>query len=575
MRSMRDASFFTQPDVDWQRRYEALRASFVERLPARVVADRFGYSVGYVNLLRHQFRHGKIDFSEPVPEGRAARRRVTADVRRKIIEWRQRRLSAGEITELLSEEGVEISVRTVERVLAEEGFAKLPRRTRLKIGLTVTGAEVPARSEPVDVARLEGFRASSPGAGVFLFAPFLARFAVNEIVEAARLPETKAIAARHYLLSFLALKLLGTERYAHVGEHGFDPGLGLFAGLNVLPKCTALSTYSYSLDEVHLTRLQQAFVKKAAKLKLYDGNIINLDFHTAPHYGDESVLENHWAGARGRVMKGALTLFAQDAASKLMLYTAADIQRAEADDQVLGFLSFWKRVRRGVRPTLVFDSRFTTYVHLSQLNRQKVRFITLRRRGKRLEAGVEKLQGWKRITIPHAKRKYPHPLVHESRQALRGYDGEVRQIIVRGNGHEKPAFIITNDFEAPVELIVGHYARRWRVENGIAEAVNFFHLNALSSPILIKIHFDVVMTMIADTLYSQLAQKLRGFEHCDAPKLYRNFVRGGGTVEVRGGHVTVTYPRRAHNPILRAVPWQRLPQAVPGLDNAALTLRFE
>jgi len=575
MRSMRDASFFTQPTPDWQRRYEALRASFVERLPAQVIADRFGYSVSYVHLLRHQFRHGKIDFSEPVAEGRAARRRVTAEVRRKIVSWRERRLSAGEITELLSEEGTEISVRTVERVLAEEGFAKLPRRTRLKIGLTVKGAAVPARSQPVSVAQLEGFRGSSPGAGVFLFAPFLARLEVDAIVRAAGLPGTKVIAARHYLLSFLALKLLGTERYAHVGEHGFDPGLGLFAGLNVLPKCTALSTYSYSLDEVHLMRLQQAFVKKAAKLGLYDASVINLDFHTVPHYGDESVLEKHWAGARGRVMKGALTLFAQDADSKLMLYTAADIQREEADDQVLSFLAFWKRVRRGVRPTLVFDSRFTTYVHLSQLNTQGVRFITLRRRGKRLEQRVGKIQDWKRITIPHDKRKYPHPLIHESRVVLRGYDGEVRQIIVRGNGHEKPAFIITNDFEAPVELVVGHYSRRWRVENGIAEAVNFFHLNALSSPILVKVHFDVVMTMIADTLYSQLAQKLRGFEHCDAPKLYRHFVRGGGTVEVRGGHVTVTYPRRAHNPILRSVPWQRLPQTVPGLDGAELSLRFE
>lgn len=572
---MRDASYFTHPTHDWQRRYEALRASFVERLPASVVADRFGYSVGYVHLLRHQFRHGKIDFSEPVPEGRAARRRVTAEVRGKIIAWRQRRLSAGEITELLSEEGVEISVRTVERGLAEEGFPKLPRRTRLKIGLTVQGAEVPARSEAVGVAQLEGFRASSPGAGVFVFAPFLARFEVDELVRAAGLPGTQAIPARRYLLSFLALKLLGTERYAHVGEHGFDPGLGVFAGLNVLPKCTALSTYSYSLDEVHLTRLQRAFVKKAAKLGLYDASVINLDFHTVPHYGDESVLETHWAGARGKRMKGALTLFAQDASSKLVLYTAADIQRAEANDQVLAFLSFWKRVRRGVPPTLVFDSRFTTYAHLSQLNAQGVRFITLRRRGKRLEEKVGKIQDWQRITIPHDKRKYPHPLVHESRVALRGYDGDLRQIIVRGNGHEKPAFLITNDLEAPVELAVGHYARRWRVENGIAEAVKFFHLNALSSPILIKVHFDVVMTLIADTLYSQLAQKLRGFERCDAPKLYRHFVRGGGTVEVRGGHVTVTYPRKAHNPILRAVRWQRLPQAVPGLDGAGLTLRFE
>ncbi len=572
---MRDDTFFTHPKLDWQRRYEALRACLVERLPAKVVADRFGYTPGYVRLLKHQFRHGKIDFSEPVPEGRAARRRVTMQVRDKIKNWRERRLSAGEITGLLSEDGVEISVRTVERVLAEEGFPKLPRRTRIKAGLTVKGAEIPERSEAVTVGELDGKRFDSAGAGVFLFAPFLAQLDIDKVVRAAGLPGSKVIPAKSYLLSFLGLKLLGTERYAHVGDHAFDPGLGLFAGLNVLPKCTAMASYSYSLDESHLVRLQRAFVKQASGLGLYDGSIINLDFHTAPHYGDESVLEKHWAGARGKVMKGALCLFAQDADSKLMLYTASDIRRDEADDQVLSFLSFRKSVQRGVQPTLVFDSRFTTYSKLSELNAQGVRFITLRRRGKRQLQQVDGLAGWKRIHIPHAKRKYPNPQVHESVIKLRGYDGSVRQIIVRGNGHEKPTFLVSNDFDMPVELLVGNYARRWRVENGIAEAVKFFHLNALSSPILVKIHFDIALTMVADTLYTMLARKLRGFEECDAPKLFRNFVRGKGIVEVRDGSVTVTYPKRAHNPILRAVPWDHLPQRLPGLSGTPLDLRFK
>jgi hypothetical protein len=573
---MRDASFFTNPTHDWQRRYEALRASFVERLPAKVVADRFGYKPAYVRLLRHHFRHGKLDFSEPVPEGKVRRRRVTAEVRGKITKWRERRLSSGEITELLCKENIEVSVRTVERVLAEEGFPKLPRRTQIKVGLTVKGAEIPERSEALTIGGLDGRAFDCAGAGVFLFAPFLAQLDIPEVVRAAQLPGTKVIPAVSYLLSFLTLKLLGNERWAHVGEHAFDPGLGLLAGLNVLPKCTAMSTYSYSLDEVHLHRLQQAFVRQANRLGLYDGSVINLDFHSAPHFGDESVLEKHWAGARGKRMKAALSLFAQDAESKLILYTAADIRRSEADDQVLEFLSFWSKVNRGVKPTLVFDSGLTTYDRLSQLNGQEgVKFITLRRRGKKLLESIDSLTGWSRIQIPHAKRKYPNPEVHESMVHLRGYSGSVRQVIVRGNGHEKPAFLITNDSEGPVELIVGTYARRWRVENGIAEAVKFFHLNALSSPILVKVHFDIAVTMIADTLYTMLARKLRGFEQCDAPKLHRHFVHGKGRIDVNADTVTVTYPRRAHNPILRAVPWANLPMRLPALGDAKLQLRFQ
>jgi transposase len=573
--NMCDASFFHNPTSDWQRRYEALRAIFVERLPAKAVADRFGYTPAYVRQLTHSFRHGKIDLAEPPPAGKAGRRRVGAEERRKIIDWRQQGLSAGNIVELLAEDGVEISIRTVERILAEEGFAKLPRRTRLQIGRTVKNARVPARAEKVTLAKLDGCRWESAGAGIFLFAPFLARLNLNRILATANLPASKCLGADNYFLALLALKLLGTRCHSHVGDHSFDPGPGLFAGLNVLPKCTALSTYGYSLDAAHLERLQKAFVAEASSLGLYGREVINLDFHTVPHFGDESVLEKHWAGARNQVMKGALTLFAQDAESKLILYTGADIRRDEADDQVLDFLTFWKELNPEAFPTLVFDSKFTTYAHLYELDTMGIQFITLRRRGQKLLRQAEQLTPWRRVNIPHAKRKYPNPLIHDSRVTLRGYEGEVRQIVLRGNGHEKPAFLITNDFDSPAELLVSNYARRWRVENGIAEAVDFFHLNALSSPILIKVQLDVIMTMIADTLYYMLARRLRGFEECDARKLYRHFVRASGQISINGDRVTVTYAKQAHNPILRSVPWHTLPAEIPGCPGAKLNLVFK
>lgn len=572
---MSNASYFLHPKHEWQRRYETLRACFIDRLSDKAIAARFGYKPGYVRLLKHQFRHGKIDFSEPIPEGKKRRRRVTQEIRSKICEWRRQNLSAGEITELLSEDGTELSIRTVERVLSEEGFPRLPRRTQIKIGLNVQGGEIPEKSEKITLGDVNGKTIDCPNAGVFLFAPFLAQFDIDKILSTARLPGSKIIPAKSYFLSFLSLKLLGNERYAHVDGHAFDPGVGLFAGLNVLPKCTAMSTYSYSLDDHHILALQKHFVAQAYKLGLYGGDIVNLDFHTAPHFGEQSELEKHWAGARNKRMKGALCLFAQDAASKLMLYTACDIKRNESDDQVLSFLSYWKGIERGLLPTFIFDSKFTTYPKLSELNSQKIKFVTLKRRGKKEIEMVDKLEGWERIKIPHAKRKYPNPYVHESYVELSKYHGTVRQLIVRGNGREKPTFLITNDFDTDKALILGNYARRWRVENGIAEAVKFFHLNALSSPILVKIYFDIAMTLIADTLYSMLTKRLRGFENCDAPKVYRNFIRGKGTVTVNDNDVTVTYPKRAHNPILRKVAWSNLPKDLPGLGGVRLNFRFK
>ena len=571
---MRDATFFTRPVPDWQRRYEALRAAFVERQPDRVVAERFGYSPSYVSLLKHKFRHGKIDLAEPVMEGRANRHKVDSRARQLICDYRQKNLAAGDIAELLSEDGYDLSVRTVERVLAEEGFPKLARRTRLKIGRTVKGAQVPERSRQISLTELEGKTIDSAAAGVFLFAPFLSQLGFDAIVKEAGLPGNKHLSALNYTLSVLALKLLGEERYAHVTDHSFDSGLGLFAGLNLLPKCTALSTYSYSLDQEHILKLQEEFVKNALKLRFYEQSIVNLDFHTAPHFGDESVLEEHWAGARGKRMKGALSLFAQDAMSKLILYTAADIKRSESDRQVLDFLKYWQEMPFKKDPTFIFDSKFTSYANLKELDLEGVKFITLRRRGQRLVEDASKLEPWQRIKIEHDKRKYPNPLVHDSTVEIRSYDGILRQVVLTGNGREKPTFLISNDFETPVELLVGNYARRWRVENSIAEAVKFFHLNALSSPILIKIHFDLALTMIADTLYYRLAQHLRHFESCDAGKLYRQFIEGQGQINVQDGKIVVSYPKRAHNPVLRAVKWENLPSRIPWLGNASLEFKF-
>ena len=105
--------------------------------------------------------------------------------------------------------------------------------------------------------------------------------------------------------------------------------------------------------------------------------------------------------------------------------------------------------------------------------------------------------------------------------------------------------------------------------------MKFFHLNALPSPILIKVHFDIVMTMIADTLYSRLAQNLRGCEACDAPRLYRDFVKGKGEVAFKEGRMSVKYPRRAHNPILQAVPWHRLTQEIPLLNGTPINFHFQ
>ncbi len=91
----------------------------------------------------------------------------------------------------------------------------------------------------------EPLRLRTRVAGVFLFLPLLAGLGFHTLVRQAGYPGTEMIPADAALLSLLALKLLRKERLSHIEDLNLDHALGLFAGLNVLPKKTFVTDYSY------------------------------------------------------------------------------------------------------------------------------------------------------------------------------------------------------------------------------------------------------------------------------------------------------------------------------------------
>jgi hypothetical protein len=476
----------------------------------------------------------------------------------------------------LAIEGHEVSPRTISRLLKAAGFPAVPRRAKLAIGETVKGTTVPAEAHILRQDILEGRKVTCSVGGIFLFAPLIEKMRLPQVVEDALLPGSRQIPSLQYFLSFLALKLSGKERLSQINDYNFDEGMGLFAGLNVLPKCTPISDYSYRLEPSILDRLLKGFVRQMNKQHAYRSKTINLDFHSIPHWGEQSVLDTHWVPTRGKRLKGALTLFAQDCQSELFQYAQADILRSEASEQILDFVSFWKKIHGKLDSTLVFDSKLTTYEHLNTINQMGIDFITLRRRGKKLLDAVEQIPAkkWKRTHLDIPKRKYKTPLLYESMIKLDGYDSEIRQIVMKGTGREQPSFLVTNDFDSPADSIVLRYAQRWRIENGIAEAVKFFSLNALSSSLLIKVHFDVLMTMIAHALYHRLSQKLRGFEHCRSATIFRHFINMKADIMVRGNNIMVKFPRRSHNPIIKAAKFDERAPSISWLGNRHLQFEF-
>ncbi|MFW0860481.1 MAG: helix-turn-helix domain-containing protein, partial [Dehalococcoidia bacterium] len=323
-------SFFDQPLSNRQKQYEAVRAIIKDGMLAEAVAGKFGYKTSTIYALVRDARSGKLDLFPPVPKG-PRQRRTPSNVQSLIIHLRKENLSSPDIHQRLAEEGIHLSSRTIERILTDAGFAKLKRRTYKELGRSSKNKIVPDRSEHLDFSQLKPFKVDCPIVGIFFFLPYIIEPGIVDIVEKCRLPESSDISATSACLAMLLLKLIGNKRLSHMEHYDQEPGLGVFASLNVLPKSTYMSTYSCRTSEDMLFQFQKELLQRFRSVypHFYSGDFINLDFHSIPHFGDESEMEKLWCGARGKALKGANTIFAQDAQSNEILYTRADILRKE------------------------------------------------------------------------------------------------------------------------------------------------------------------------------------------------------------------------------------------------------
>jgi len=130
------------------------------------------------------------------------------------------------------------------------------------------------------------------------------------------------------------------------------------------------------------------------------------------------------------------------------------------------------------------------------------------------------------------------------------YQGTLQQVLIRDLGHDEPTILLTNDKNFKLKPILTRYARRMLIENGLSDAVDFFHLDALSSAVALNVDFDVLLTVIGSGIYRMFAKMLHGYERAQARQIFRRFLDTSARVTVSKQAVTVQLPRRAHNPIL-------------------------
>jgi transposase len=567
--------FFLEPEQTKHRHYEALRAFFVEQRSSSEVADSFGYTAGSFRQLCHQFRR------EPEPRFFVASRRgprcqpKKSAARDHVIALRKKNYSVYDISNALAERGIALSPTAVGELLKDEGFAPLPRRR---------DDERPARARP-DKAQVADARQLdlSPRqfhtrfGGLFLFLPALVAADFDRIVSRAALPGSMQIPAAHAMRSLLALKLFDGKRHGHVMSDVFDEGLALFAGLNAPPKRSFLTEYSCRINPASYPKLMRLWFDAANLLGLERGTSFDLDFHTIPFHGEDALMQKHYVSRRSRRQKGMLAFLAQDEGQRVFCYANAQIRKEDQSDEILRFVEFWKKRTGRLPEELVFDSQLTTYANLNRLNEMGVKFMTLRRRTRQMleRIAAEPRSAWRRVELERVTRAYRTPRVLDRKIELNGYGDPIRQLTITELGHEEPTILLTNQLRRSAAKLIERYAHRMLIENAIADGIEFFHMDALSSAVAMKVNCDLQLTLIANSLYRLLGARIGdGYQRAKCAHIFRDFVKATGTVIIGDRDFVVRFQKRAHNPLLLAAGFGNTDIVVPWLGRKRLSLAF-
>jgi hypothetical protein len=541
-----------------------------EGLPLREAAEATGYTRDALASLVRDLRAARLTVFAPpgVPGRKSAPKKDAA--RGRIIELRRTGLSVYEISTRLGQEGTPLGRSAVSGILREEGFGRLVRGPAPEASTSPATSGRDTRLPAADVIDFAVLppRAHTALAGLLLAIPDLVALDLPALAAAAGYPGTRVIPATSWLLSLLALKLTATRRVSHVDDLLTDPAPALLAGLSILPKKTGLTDYSYRLSHDHQRRFLAALDKQMISKGLATAGeaIFDLDFHAVMHWGQDPALEKHYVPSRSQRTRSVLTFFAQDTGTHNLVYANADLTKAAQNREVIAFCDHWRQASGSDPKMLIMDQKVTTQPILGEIDERGVKFATLRMRSPSLRRHIKALGPGDFTTVP-LDRPGPHnrPRVHEDPAVkLTSYPGTVRQLIVTGLGRDAPTVIITNDTGIKAKALIGHYARRMTIEQRLAEIIQAFCADALSSAVNLNVDLDVVLCVLAQALLAAFRLRLPGnYAHAAPDTIQRRFLDTPGEIITDRAGITVKINRRAYSPVLRhaslpadtAVPW--------------------
>ena len=418
-----------------------------------------------------------------------------------------------------------ISEKNIFNIVSAEGFSRLPRRSKL-VRQQLENVRIAAEKSYPLAFTPEVFKSSN--AGILMFLGLIKRYKIDAVIDKSDYPGTSVIGKTQSILSFLALKLANRRRYCSDDTWCMDRGMGLFAGLNVLPKTAWFTSYS---DRV-TSDMNRRFLKQLHRVWMKAGlleDTSNLDFTTIPYWGDDTHLENNWSGKRGKALSSMLAVLAHDPDTGIIDYGNANILHKDESAVVLEFLDFYHSSNKKKNDKLryiVFDSRFTNYENLRRLDQAEINFITIRRRGKKMLDRISNLpkSGWKKVRVECAGNKHRTLRVYDEKVFLKKYDKEIRQITITGNVKIKPAVMITNEF-------------------------------------------DLTMSILANNLYRLLALELERYSHLSVQSIYDKFVLNGADIIIQEDMITVQLKKKRNLPLILEVMPKYSRQKYPWLND--------
>ena len=185
------------------------------------------------------------------------------------------------------------------------------------------------------------------------------------------------------------------------------------------------------------------------------------------------------------------------------------------------------------------------------------------------------LSRWRRIELEDLARAYRTPRILDDEIHLGGYEGLIRQVTIADLGHEDPTLLLTNAMRTSPAKLVGRYAQRMIVENSIADGIDFFHMDALSSTVAMKVTCDLQLTLMASSLYRLLGSRIgHGYQTAKSRHIFRDFVDAAATIEIGETTIYVRFQKRARNPLLLAAGYDKTDVAIPWLGRRRLRFLF-